>query len=93
MVTHLVTFDTAAKPVSVPTGTLLIDAARQAGVEITQPCGGQGRCGRCTVQVTSGTVRRRSTLRPAPEDVALGYAPARQTIESDVSVIVPPQEK
>ena len=43
-----------AKPVRVPTGTLLTEAARLAGIEITQPCGGQGRCGRCAVQVTAG---------------------------------------
>ena len=40
--------------VSVPTGTLLSDAANLAGIEIAQPCGGQGRCGRCAVQVTAG---------------------------------------
>jgi len=71
---HLVRFDVAAEPVRVPTGTLLSEAARLAGVEIGQPCGGQGRCGRCTVQVLEGAVRRRSTLRLSPEDVEAGYA-------------------
>jgi uncharacterized 2Fe-2S/4Fe-4S cluster protein (DUF4445 family) len=94
MADHLVTFDVASDPVSVPTGTLLAEAARQAGVDIIQPCGGQGRCGRCAVQVTEGTVRRRSSLRIAPEDVEAGYALACQTvIEGDVSIHVPPQEK
>jgi uncharacterized 2Fe-2S/4Fe-4S cluster protein (DUF4445 family) len=94
MAQHTVKFDTAASTVNVPTGTLLSEAARQAGVEITQPCGGQGRCGRCTVQVIDGTVRRRSTLRLTADDVALGYALACQTvIEGDVEVRVPPQEK
>ena len=78
----------------VPTGTLLTEAAHQAGVEITQPCGGQGRCGRCAVHVTSGDVRRRSTLRLTAEDVAAGYTLACQSVvEGDVSVTVPPQEK
>ena len=94
MVDHLVTFDTVPEPVRVPTGTLLVEAARLAGIEIGQPCGGQGRCGRCTVQVTGGTVRRRSTLRLSPQDVEAGYALACQTVvEGDVSVSVPPQEK
>ena len=94
MAEHLVTFDVASTPVRVPTGTLLIEAARLAGVEIGQPCGGQGRCGRCGVQVTAGSVRRRSTLRLAPEDIALGYALACQSVvEADVSIVVPPQEK
>ena len=98
MTEHLVTFnleDAALRlPVHVPTGTLLTEAAHQAGIEITQPCGGQGRCGRCAVQVTAGDVRRRSTLRLTAEDVTAGYTLACQSVvEGDVSVNVPPQEK
>ncbi len=80
--------------VEAPTGTLIGDAARRAGVEIIMPCGGQGRCGRCAVIVEEGAVRRRSTQRLSPEDVAAGYALACQTvIEGDVVVSVPPQER
>jgi uncharacterized 2Fe-2S/4Fe-4S cluster protein (DUF4445 family) len=58
------------------------------------PCGGQGRCGRCAVIVEEGAVRRSSTQRLSPDDVAAGYALACQTfIEGDVTVLVPPQEK
>lgn len=93
---HSVTFTLDDKPitVAVPTNTLLADAAHNAGIDIGQPCGGQGRCGRCAVQVTGGTVRRRSTLRLSPADVEQGYALACQTVvEGDVSIFVPPQEK
>jgi len=94
MAEHLVTFDISPTPVQVPTGTLLSEAARLAGVDVMQPCGGQGRCGRCTVLVTSGAVRRRSTLRLSQEDIAEGYALACQSvIEGDVSISIPPQEK
>ncbi len=94
MTEHIVTFDVTKKPVRVPTGTLLSEAARLAGVDIGQPCGGQGRCGRCAVQVTHGDVRRRSSLRLSTEDVAHGFALACQSVvEGDVSVTVPPQEK
>jgi uncharacterized 2Fe-2S/4Fe-4S cluster protein (DUF4445 family) len=80
--------------VKVQTGALLSEAAHLAGVEIGQPCGGQGRCGRCTVQVMDGTVRRRSSLRLSPEDVAQGFALACQTVvEGDVVVHIPEQEK
>lgn len=80
--------------IRVPTNTLLSDAAQQAGVEIGQPCGGQGRCGRCAVLVQAGSVRRRSTLRLSPADVEQGYALACQTVvEGDVSILIPPQEK
>lgn len=94
MADHLVSFDSAGGPVRVPTGTLLSEAARLAGVEILQPCGGQGRCGRCAVQVEQGTVRRRSTLRLSENDVAAGYALACQSVvEADVQVTIPAQEK
>ena len=90
---YSVKFDIASEPVDVPAGTILTDAADQAGIEISQPCGGQGRCGQCAVQVTSGNVRRRSTMRLSPEDVGLGYAISCQTvIEGDLEVVVPPQE-
>jgi uncharacterized 2Fe-2S/4Fe-4S cluster protein (DUF4445 family) len=91
---HTVTFDTAKKPVRVPTGTLLSEAAHMAGVDIGQPCGGQGRCGRCAVQIVKGDVRRRSLLRLSQEDISAGFALACQSVvEGDISVTVPPQEK
>jgi uncharacterized 2Fe-2S/4Fe-4S cluster protein (DUF4445 family) len=94
MAEHLVTFDVAPAPVRVPTGTLLTEAARLAGVDIQQPCGGQGRCGRCAVQIAQGTVRRRSTLRLSPKDVAAGYALACQSVvEGDAWITVPPQDR
>jgi uncharacterized 2Fe-2S/4Fe-4S cluster protein (DUF4445 family) len=94
MAEHLVSFDISPEGVRVPTGTLLSEAARLAGVDINQPCGGQGRCGRCAVRIEEGTVRRRSTLRLSAADVEQGFALACQTVvEGDVRVIVPPQEK
>ncbi len=94
MAEHNVLFDIASEPVSVPTGSLITEAAEKAGIEINQPCGGQGRCGRCAVQVTGGDVRRRSTLRLSQDDVKSGYALACQSvIERDVQITVPPQEK
>ena len=92
--TYTVKFDIADEAVEVPSGTLITDAALKAGIEINQPCGGQGRCGQCAVKVTSGKVRRRSTMRLAAEDVKQGYALACQTvIEGDITVIVPPQDQ
>jgi uncharacterized 2Fe-2S/4Fe-4S cluster protein (DUF4445 family) len=93
---HSVTFtgETINATVKVPTNTLLANAAHLAGIDIGQPCGGQGRCGRCAVQATEGSVRRRSTLRLSPQDVEQGYALACQSVvEGDVSIYVPPQEK
>ena len=92
MAEHKVTFDNG-EPIIVPTGTLVIDAAIGAGVNIVQPCGSQGRCGRCAVKVIGDGVRRRSTLRLSPEDVAEGYALACQSvIEGDAQIVVPDQD-
>ncbi|MBC8334536.1 MAG: DUF4445 domain-containing protein [Anaerolineales bacterium] len=96
MAEHIVKFDISSEPVTVPTGTLVSEAADKAGIEINQPCGGQGRCGRCAVIVTEGdsSIRRRSTLRLSSEDVAAGYALACQSvIEGDTEITIPPQEK
>ncbi|MEJ2754030.1 MAG: 2Fe-2S iron-sulfur cluster-binding protein, partial [Chloroflexota bacterium] len=92
MADHTVTFDNGAL-VTVPTGTLLTEAATRAGVSINEPCGGQGRCGRCAVKVVDGSVRRRSVLRLSAEDVAEGYALACQSVvEGDVQIFVPEQD-
>jgi uncharacterized 2Fe-2S/4Fe-4S cluster protein (DUF4445 family) len=94
MAQHTVKFDLVDEPVQVPTGTLVTEAAQKAGVEINQPCGGQGRCGRCAVRVEDGGVRRRSTLRLSSDDVSQGYALACQSVvEGNADIIVPPQEK
>jgi uncharacterized 2Fe-2S/4Fe-4S cluster protein (DUF4445 family) len=95
---HTITFTKAdgAEPIAiqVPTNTLLADAAHLVGIEIGQPCGGQGRCGRCAVIVKEGQVRQRSTLRLSESDLEKGYVLACQTVvEGDVSVLIPPQEK
>ena len=87
-------FEGSDQPILVPVGTLISEAAQQAGLELNQPCGGQGRCGRCAVQVIEGEVRRRSTLRLTDQDVKDGYALACQTVvEGDVRVVIPVQEK
>ena len=87
-------FDALAEPVMVSAGELVVEAAHRAGVEIQQPCGGQGRCGRCAVRIESGRVRRRSVLRLSQADLDAGYALACQTVvEGDVSIVVPPPEK
>ena len=94
MAIYTVSFLPNGQAVQVPGGTLVVDAARQAGISLQIPCGGQGRCGRCVVIVDNGHVRRRSTLRLSPADVAQGYALACQAlVEGDACITLPPQEK
>lgn len=91
---HKVTFESADTPVEVPTGTTVVEAADQANIHIHQPCGGQGRCGRCVIKIDAGKVRQRSSLRLTSSDIRDGYALACQSVvEEDISVYVPPQEK
>jgi uncharacterized 2Fe-2S/4Fe-4S cluster protein (DUF4445 family) len=93
MAEYEVRFDSHPESIRVPAGTLLVEAARQGGIGIQQPCGGQGRCGRCAVRVESGQVRRRSTLRLSKSDIDAGYALACQTVvEGDAAIVVPPSE-
>jgi uncharacterized 2Fe-2S/4Fe-4S cluster protein (DUF4445 family) len=88
-----VRFDSRPEPIEVAAGTLLVEVARRGGIEIQQPCGGQGRCGRCAVRVESGRVRRRSVLRLSKSDIDAGYALACQTVvEGDTAIAVPPPE-
>jgi uncharacterized 2Fe-2S/4Fe-4S cluster protein (DUF4445 family) len=91
---HQVTLLPSNKRAEVRTGALLTEAVRSAGEELLQPCGGQGRCGRCAVIVRDGDVRRRSTIRLTKDDLAQGYALACQTVvEGDVSLMIPEQEQ
>jgi uncharacterized 2Fe-2S/4Fe-4S cluster protein (DUF4445 family) len=95
MTTHTIHFEPGGIVVEVPSGSTLGEAARKAGFDLNQPCGGQGRCGRCAVIVDDArsSVRRRSTIRLSAEDIAAGYALACQTVvEGDAWVTVPPQE-
>ena len=80
--------------VEVPTGALITEAIRKANLEIAQPCGGQGRCGRCAVVVDGQGARHRSTVRLSEEDLEAGYALACQTVvEGDLHVTIPEQER
>ena len=42
--------------VDLPRGSLLLDAARLAGVTVEVPCGGKGVCGKCLVRIETGCV-------------------------------------
>lgn len=71
----------------------MTEAIRDAGLDLAQPCGGQGRCGRCAVIVEGGNIRRRSTIRLSASDLEAGYALACQTVvEGDAAILIPEQE-
>ena len=93
MAKHRVIIQPSKHALEVPTGTLVTEVIQAAGLDIAQPCGGQGRCGRCAVIIKGGGARRRSTIRLSKEDLAAGYALACQTvIEGDVEILIPEGE-
>ncbi len=48
-----VTFQPSGRTVYVLPGTPLLEAAGRAGIILQTPCGGQGTCGKCKVQIQS----------------------------------------
>ncbi len=49
-----VVFEPSGRSVYVLPGTVLLEAAAEAGFIIQTPCGGSGTCGKCHVRVTAG---------------------------------------
>ncbi len=83
------------KHIRVPAGTTLLDAARQAGVELVAICGGEGVCGTCRVRPVSGPVSPPSLTEQAElslADLAAGMRLACETeVLGDVKVDIPPE--
>ena len=75
---HTIRFMPENRQVSIHSGATLLEAAGQAGIILTSPCGGGGRCGKCRVQ-----------LMPGGKDVlACQYA-----VEHDLEVKIPDQSR
>jgi uncharacterized 2Fe-2S/4Fe-4S cluster protein (DUF4445 family) len=55
-----VTFKPEGRSIFVLPGTPVIEAAGRAGIALETPCGGQGTCGKCRVELTRGE------LEPTP---------------------------
>ena len=88
-----VEFYPSGKVVQVAPQTTLLDAARQAGVEIETPCGGEGTCGKCIVRIVHGAVdlRGAATLPQAAIAEGYGLACATRLLQEDLSVEVSAQ--
>jgi uncharacterized 2Fe-2S/4Fe-4S cluster protein (DUF4445 family) len=85
-----VTFRPSGKSVSVPGGTLILDAAARAGVLIDTPCGGQGRCGRCLVRVEEGEASHRENPHLTPQQMQEGWVlSCTARVAGDLRLAVP----
>ena len=92
--TYRVTFQPDGRSVFVLRGTKLVEAAGQAGIILNQPCGGEGTCGKCRVEVQTNapepTAADRRLLDPAR--VADGWRLACQLAVAADMVVTIPQE-
>jgi uncharacterized 2Fe-2S/4Fe-4S cluster protein (DUF4445 family) len=90
----ILVFKPTGQVVEVEIGTLLSDAAVEAGISLNLPCGGQGRCGRCRVKVEHGAISHRSGVRLTSSEIDEGWALGCQAVvKGDAVVVVPEQEK
>jgi len=88
--TVTVTFRPQGIAVAVPQGSTILEAAMQAGLEVPAPCGGQGRCGRCQVQVQQGPVDQPENAHLSAQARAQGYVLACQArVRGPVTVLLP----
>ncbi len=62
-------------------GTLLADAAVQAGIQLQMPCGGEGLCGKCRVRLAQGAAMPTAQEKRhfSAEQLAAGWRLACQT--------------
>jgi len=85
------------KMVEVKKGTILLDAIREAGVNIRSICGGHGECGTCKIILNKGEASDLSTKYQrwlSPEEISEGYRLACQIkVMSDCEVTIPVESR
>jgi len=87
---YTVRFEPSSLKTEVAGGTILLDAARQAGIYLSSICGGDGYCGKCKVIIDEGQFQARPTSLLTPEETRENMVLACQTrILSDMIVTVP----
>jgi uncharacterized 2Fe-2S/4Fe-4S cluster protein (DUF4445 family) len=84
------------KEVEVEEGSTLLEAAGKADVFINSLCGGEGLCGECCLQVTSGKAKADKNAIGffSKEEIENGYVLACQTkVEDNLEVLVPAKSR
>ena len=90
MQTYTVTFLPHEKKIEVPEGTRLIRAAMEAGVHVNASCGGDGVCGKCRVQIESGSVEDGVSEMLSAKDIEEGFRLAcKAIVTGDLTVRIP----
>ncbi len=73
-----VVFQPESREISIHQGATLLEAAGQAGIVLTTPCGGKGTCGKCAL-----------LLHPSGEQVLA----CQHQVQGDLAVLVPPESR
>jgi len=85
-----VCFEPSGLKTNVSPGTVLLEAARKAGVYLSSICGGDGYCGKCKVIINEGQFQSRPTTLLTADEVRENVVLACQTkVLSDMIVTVP----
>ena len=82
---HIITLQNSPIVCSAGEGETILLACARAGVILSAPCGGRGRCGKCKVRLLEGQVKGVTADTGAPD--ADGYVLACSTVPvSDISI-------
>jgi len=85
-----VRFEPSGLKIKVPAGTILLEAARKAGIYLTSICGGDGYCGKCKAIINEGQFQSRPTTLLTPDETRQNIVLACQTkVLSDMTITVP----
>ncbi len=85
-----VRFEPSGLGITVPVGTVLLEAAHGAGIYLNSICGGDGYCGKCKVTVDEGQFQSRPTTLLTPDEIRQNVVLACQTkVLSDMRLTVP----
>jgi len=85
-----VCFEPSGLKTEVPAGTILLEAARKAGVYLSSICGGDGYCGKCKVVIDKGQSESRPTTLLTPDEIRENIVLACGTkVLSDMTITVP----
>ncbi len=87
---NTVCFEPSGLKTEVPTGTILLEAARKAGVYLSSICGGDGYCGKCKVVIDKGQFQSKPTTLLTPDETRENIVLACRTkVLSDMTITVP----
>ncbi|KPL04786.1 MAG: hypothetical protein AMK75_00585 [Planctomycetes bacterium SM23_65] len=96
MKSYRVLFQPDGRTVDAAEGVTLLEAARRAGIHLNSPCGGNGVCGNCKVQITDGlasaTDVEREHLRE--NELEQGWRLACQVhVTDDITCLIPDETR